>query len=148
VPERISPETQKLLERAQRAIEDAISLRENTRDQIASARQQRLLLEIMLSQFPPPANQRPFQLAVSHRRKPECDVDDGALCKMVGSILRSRQRLGAATGRRGRAAGVRWPGLPGILVALRWRRAVAPSYGLAGRSRAQRSRTFPAGPRC
>ena len=54
MPERISPETQKLLDRAQRAIEDAISLRENTRDQIASARQQRLLLEIMLSQFPPP----------------------------------------------------------------------------------------------
>ena len=54
MPERISPETRKLLDRAQRAIEDAISLRENTRDQIASARQQRLLLEIMLSQFPPP----------------------------------------------------------------------------------------------
>jgi hypothetical protein len=38
VPERFSPETQKLLDRAQRAIEDAISLREDTRGQIASAR--------------------------------------------------------------------------------------------------------------
>ena len=53
MPDRFSPETQKLLDRAQRAIEDAISLRENTRDQIASAKQQRLLLELMLRQFPP-----------------------------------------------------------------------------------------------
>ena len=53
MPERISPETRKLLDRAQRAIEDAISLRENTRDQIASAKQQRLLLELMLRQSPP-----------------------------------------------------------------------------------------------
>jgi hypothetical protein len=79
VSERFSPETQELLDRAQRAIEDAISLRENTRDQIASATQQRLLLEIMLSQFPPPANQRPPQRTASHlAAKQHLLLGDGA----------------------------------------------------------------------
>ncbi|EHR03214.1 hypothetical protein Bra471DRAFT_03983 [Bradyrhizobium sp. WSM471] len=55
MPEQFSPETQELLDRAQRAIEVAISLREDTQDQMALTMQQRLLLELHLpSQFSPP----------------------------------------------------------------------------------------------
>jgi hypothetical protein len=59
VTEQFSPETQELLDRAQRAIENAISLREDTRDQMRVTKQQRLLLELHLpSQFSPPRYRR------------------------------------------------------------------------------------------
>jgi hypothetical protein len=54
----IGRETRKLLDRAQRAIDEAKYLREHVRDQIAAAKRQRLLAkaEMRSREFPPPGS--------------------------------------------------------------------------------------------
>ncbi|WP_161495122.1 hypothetical protein [Bradyrhizobium canariense] len=47
MPKQFSPETQELLDRAQRAIDEAASLRQMIRMQLSDAERQSLLLEMM-----------------------------------------------------------------------------------------------------
>jgi len=57
VPERFRPETQALLDRAQRAIDEAASLREMIRMHLSDAERQSFLLEMMRTRDQQVANE-------------------------------------------------------------------------------------------